>query len=104
MGTQWTGTRIANTLKLARSKDNPETWEIHGEHPFVRAQATTQELYDLACQVIQHLEPEVKEDKIQWLRDYRRLTGANLRDAQEAWAKAHPERAGKEEAERAATR
>lgn len=41
-------------------------------------------------EVLARLEPQVKEDKLQWLTDYRRLTNATLREAQEAWTKAHP--------------
>ena len=83
----WDGAEITNRLGIHPIEELPGLWSIHGKWDGQNAMGNAAEMVALAHEIILNLgeQPARPENKIDWLRDYRARTGADLRAAMAAW-------------------
>ena len=83
----WDGAEITSRLGIHPISELPGFWSIHGEWDGQSATGSTTEMVRLAHLILENLDdprtPGMK--KMDWLKEYRTRTGANLRTAMAAW-------------------
>ncbi len=87
----WEGVEISNRLSIRSDGDVQDWWNIHGKWDGQCGMGSTREAVRLARLILDRLEPVETLDRLQWVKDYRRLNQkATLQQAMAAWDREHP--------------
>lgn len=89
----WQGARISAGLSIEPHPEHSGFWTLRGHDGkpggAPEIDASSRDLLELGRLVLKHLQGEVSDGKVSWLRDYRASTGCDLRTAMDAWDEAH---------------
>ena len=91
----WKGASLGGKLSITPSRQEEKTWHIHGPSPAERATGSTRTVVQLAHTVLVHLEKVGEISRLEWIKQYRRLSpSVTYEGATEAYLKQFPEARG----------
>ena len=84
---RWTGWNSpSGRIRVAPVPTQEGRWRVSGRVPGQSAETTAEELVQMALTIIRELENRGSTEKLDWIREYRRLLPqADLPEAKEAW-------------------
>ena len=89
---RWNGVEITRQLSISPMEELPGFWSIHGDLERSNATGNAEEMVRLARQILENLDGQQTPGmrKLDWLKEYRARTGADLRTAMAAWDRREP--------------
>ena len=91
----WKGASLGVKLSITPSREEENTWYIHGQSPAERATGSTRTVVQLAHTILDHLERVEQVSRLGWIKQYRRLSpSVTYEGATEAYLKQFPEARG----------
>ena len=83
----WPGARISAGLSIEPHAERGDFWTLRGHGGEPAISASSRDLLDLARLIEDNLHEGTVQNKVNWLREYRRTTNATLQEAMTAWEK-----------------